>query len=304
MSHTFDDTFGMNVGSGQGIYKGNIHGETILLRSLVTGINTTLVSGNFEITISGSDSHISGVLQPTLYGNRVSWMAANGYNGATSSFDYSTVITGNLAGRVLTDVDFTSMQRRVGYQTGPDLNANAGFRLIQTRVLGGFTSGSILLGGYHFSTRFNVPDYTTTSRAAVGLFATGSGIGTSSILVGDHQTWTNYIAMTYNLGSASWSISHKTSGSAGSVTSIDLGGDFPVNQNNTYEFHLYSPPGGLDRVAYLVKNLNTNALAKGVLTSDLPLSGTFLAPQVWINNGSSSTDIVGIDVHSQYLRTF
>ena len=62
--------------------------------------------------------------------------------------------------------------------------------------------------------------------------------------------------------------------------------------------------GGLNTVYYQVSNLSNGAIAKGVLTTNVPLSGTFMAPQIWINNGSGSADVVGINVHSQYLRTF
>ena len=68
---------------------------------------------------------------------------------------------------------------------------------------------------------------------------------------------------------------------------VDLGSDFPTNVPNLYELNLLSPKGG-NAITYLVENKNNGAIARGTITTNMPTSASFLASQVWINNGSQS----------------
>lgn len=145
--YTADDMVGLNVGRGHGIYQGNIHGEVSVYRSLVVGSNIVLISGSQDIIISGSDSHISGVFQPALYNNRVSWMSAEGFTTVTASFDFRSITSGTLSAREITATNLTSLSKRVGLQTQAtnDHHARA-LDYCKEEFLVGFVSSSIRLG--------------------------------------------------------------------------------------------------------------------------------------------------------------
>ena len=177
-----DDDSGLNVGTGHGIYQGNIHGRTLLFRNILTGIDLTINSGSANISISGSSSGVSGTLQPGLFNNRIRWMGAQGFSSITSSFNFRTFNTGTLNARTITTTNITTLSERIGFDTDPTADAMAGCRLITTDVIRGFLSGSIQLGGFHYSALFSVPTYTTASRASIGLFTTASINQSSSIL--------------------------------------------------------------------------------------------------------------------------
>ena len=88
LASTVADSTGINTGRGQGVYQGNIDGETMIFRTLVSSPNVQVVSGSQDIILSGTDGGASGSLQPALFSGRLSWMSAEGFNTVTSSFNF------------------------------------------------------------------------------------------------------------------------------------------------------------------------------------------------------------------------
>ena len=106
------------------------------------------------------------------------------------------------------------------------------------------------------------------------------------------STLIHVVGIASNSGDANFSIIHNDG--AGAATVVPLGALFPANTRNTdlYSLKLYSPPGA-NYVEYRVDRENTDDFVTGRLTTNLP--STFLAPQLWRNNGTNAL-AVGLDV--------
>lgn len=76
---------------------------------------------------------------------------------------------------------------------------------------------------------------------------------------------------------------------AGTATAIDLGANFPVpSATAAYEYLFYSQPGGT-QVEYMVRRLDSRAVAQGSLTTDLPATTTALTHWLGISVGATAT---------------
>jgi hypothetical protein len=88
---------------------------------------------------------------------------------------------------------------------------------------------------------------------------------------------------------------------SGTATATDLGANFPANTSGAdlYELAIWCAPNS-GTINYRVERLNTTFVAEGALSTDLPVNTALLAPQVWVNNGTTAAT-VAIDVMSQYV---
>ena len=75
----------------------------------------------------------------------------------------------------------------------------------------------------------------------------------------------------------------------------------PVNATDLYELVLYSPPNG-SSIGYRMKNITTDASVSGSVSTNIPASTTFLAPQFWITNNATAAASV-IDFSGWYLES-
>jgi hypothetical protein len=76
---------------------------------------------------------------------------------------------------------------------------------------------------------------------------------------------------------------------SGAATQIDLGASFPVpSATAAYEYLFYSVPGGT-QVEYMVRRLDSRAVAQGSLTTDLPATTTALTHWLGISVGATAT---------------
>jgi hypothetical protein len=88
----------------------------------------------------------------------------------------------------------------------------------------------------------------------------------------------------------------------GTASKVDLGADFEKNQQNgIYELALFCPPNASE-VGYRVKRLDAAGEATGTLTTDIPASGTFMAPHLYANNGGTAAAVI-LDFYRYYLES-
>jgi hypothetical protein len=184
--------------------------------------------------------------------------------------------------------------RRVGYVSATTNNSTCGIRSgVQQFGLGNGAGR----GGFHFVARFGISDATLVAgaRLFVGLTSSTAVLGNA-----DPSTFTNIIGVGLDAADTTLQIMHNDAG--GSAVKIDLGASFPESTvTDFYELSLYCRPNGIE-VSYQVINLSTNASASGVIISNLPISTSLLAWQIWRHNVATGL-AVGVDIASVYIET-
>jgi hypothetical protein len=91
----------------------------------------------------------------------------------------------------------------------------------------------------------------------------------------------------------------------GTATKIPLGASFPkpnADLASVYELALFARPGTTQTLSYSVTNLVSGAVATGTVTTDLPATGTLLAPYSYMSVGGVSA-VIGFATMSLYIET-
>ena len=115
------------------------------------------------------------------------------------------------------------------------------------------------------------------------------------------STLTDMIGIGYDSADANVQMMHNDG--SGVATKIDLGAAFPrpvANFTEWYDLTLFSPPGTTQLVGYRVINKKTGAVAEGVVTTNLPATGTFIGPHAYVSVGGVSS-VVGLTMMSAVI---
>ena len=261
----------------------------------VSGLTTYAkdIGGRQMLAQLGS-SGVDYSYQPFLARNKIALFQANG--NATTSTVLGAVAptgTGTATTRVVATTNFFTWIKRVGYVSATTGNSSSGVRTSVAQ----YGMGSANRGGFHFVARFGISDAVLVpgARLYVGMIAGTGVIGNS-----DPSALTNIIGVGMNAADTTLQILHNDS--AGAATKIDLGASFPESTNaDFYELALYCAPGATT-VEYRVKNLSTDVIASGQITTNIPAVNQLLAWQIWRNNVATGV-AVGVDVSSVYVET-
>lgn len=136
---------------------------------------------------------------------------------------------------------------------------------------------------------------TTTNRCFVGM---GSSIAAPTDV--EPSTITNIVGCGWDAADANIQIMHR---GTGAVTKINTGIPVPTtDRTESYEITLFSPPGATQRVGYEFRNLVTNAVARGSITTNLPAANVLLAPRGWMSVGGTNS-VIGIAMMSAYIES-
>jgi hypothetical protein len=233
--------------------------------------------------------------QPFFARNAIFCFKANG-NATTSTVFGGAAPTANgtATTRNVVTTNFFTWMRRVGYVSQTNNNSSSGIRSAAQQFGRGNGTGR---GGFHFVARFGISDATLVAgaRLFVGLTSSTGVLGNA-----DPSTFTNIIGVGLDAADTTLQIMHNDAG--GSAVKINLGASFPESTvTDFYELSLYCPPNGIE-VSYQVINLSTNASASGVIISNLPISTSLLAWQIWRHNVATG-QAVGVDIASVYIET-
>jgi hypothetical protein len=137
---------------------------------------------------------------------------------------------------------------------------------------------------------------TATSRFFMGVM---NSIGVPTDI--DPSTIPNLIGIGYDSADANLQLMHRGGGAA---TKINLGATFPVpttDRSVFYRLLLNSPSGTTQVVYYRVINLVTGAEASGTITTNLPITTTFLTRKIQSSAGGTSS-VIGIGVGFSQLN--
>ena len=107
------------------------------------------------------------------------------------------------------------------------------------------------------------------------------------------------IGMAINASTGNWRLVHNAAGTVRSA--VDLGVNFTLNNSHLLELALFAAPNSA-QVSYLATNITTGSTATGVLTANIPSTGAFLAPSIWITNNTTAA-IQQMDFVSCYIET-
>lgn len=156
--------------------------------------------------------------------------------------------------------------------------------------------GSPGLGGWFYSCRWAISSSTANQQVAVGLWAATTATATTTV----PSTLTNCIFAGWDSADTNLQIMHNDL--AGNCTKVDLGASFPANNTSAvYEFILFAPPNG-SSVFYRVIRLDTGDSTEGEITTELPVSTTFLTRHEYMNNGGTAAAVI-LEVSRIYIET-
>jgi hypothetical protein len=226
--------------------------------------------------------------QAALWCGGKRWIYPNGGTGLSSQ-GVSTGTTGTISHPALANTNRLTQMYRVRAQTANPVGNSAGIRA----TAGTVNINAAGFGGFMYVSRFALTTTSVGVRAFNGLTSS-----TAALTNADPSTQLNIIAMAFDSGQTTWRIMHNDG--AGAATTIDLGANFPVDTTTIYDLFLFCQRGGTS-VGYLVINKSTGNTTSGTLAADLPGTSTFLAMQLWVNNGAN-TGQPTIDTAYMYLE--
>ena len=232
-------------------------------------------------------------LQPSIYSNKVNWWNANGNATTVSTMSFGNTTTGTATTRNVATTNFLTATKRVSYVSAGTAGSNAGTRHGTAQYWTGNGAG---LGGFYYVARFGINTAVATTRTFVGLSAT-----TGALANANPSTLFNQLTFGCDATDTQFTFMHNDN--VGASTKDALTGAFPCNTSGTdlYEARIFVAPNGTT-VYYSLLRVNTGDFYEASTATDLPSNTTLMAPQVWINNGTTAS-LVDISVVSQYIET-
>lgn len=188
--------------------------------------------------------------------------------------------TGTIATPAVTTTNRLTQERRSTYTSAATAGALAYERPNQMLVWRGNTART---GGFSYSHRFGIETLVSGNRFYVGLTDSNANPTNVDPLA---ATTPGKVGVGINANTGNLFLINNTTGTA--PTTLDLGSNFSVNNTTLYELNIWCDPNdtGLD---YQLINRNTNNIASGTLTTNIPANTTFLAPVIWITNNATAS---------------
>jgi len=242
---------------------------------------------------------LDATLQPHMGLNRVaSWQAAGNSTTITATGAAALTAIGTATAANVANTNVHTVMRRLEYLvTVAATTAVAGYRYTGALWNRGGLSG---YQGFHYVCQWGPATgvTTATNRGFNGLrnlTAAPTDVEPSSLV--------NLIGMGWDAADTNIQMMHNDA--SGTATKIDLGASFPVpsaDRTKAYELVMFASPADTSQVQYRVTDLGTLAVASGSITTDLPTTATFLAPQGWMSVGGTSS-VIGIALGQLYIET-
>lgn len=236
-------------------------------------------------------SGLDSALQPSLFGNGVMMITPN----TTTTFNVIGTVqptnVGTLSTPALTASSLRTSTRRSQLLSAATANSASEVRTAFAPVWRGNGAG---LGGFFYRARIGIGSAVATQRLMIGL--TSSTAATATTI--DPSTLTNCVFFGNDLLDANYQI--MVNDGAGACAKVNTG--FPKNVvDEIYDVTFFCPPNGT-YIGYSVTRLNDNSSFSGTLTTELPVSTTFLAPHLYLNNGGTASAVT-LDIMKLYIET-
>ena len=237
---------------------------------------------------------VDTALQPHIARNKVAFANPNGGDTTVATVGLALTATGTATAAATAATNRYKWIRKVEYLvTVAATTAVAGFH----SAIANFARGTGADGGFHYVCRFGPA--TGVASANRRLF-----VGMSNLLVAptdvNPSTLLNMIGVGYDSADTNIQIMHNDG--AGAATKVDTGIVKPsADRTIAYELALFSPPGA-SYVDYQFTQLNASTTFRGRISTDLPATGTFLAPRGYTSVGGTSS-VTGLALMGLYIET-
>ncbi len=159
------------------------------------------------------------------------------------------------------------------------------------------------IGGFYFICRFGTSSATAvaTQRSFVGMTGTTGALSNAN----PSAITTGVLGFGADSADTNWFFLHGPSGSTPTKVQLSaIANTFPPRLQSTtlFEAQIFCAPGG-STISYSLEVIG-GAFISGTVNTNLPANTTFLSPQVWTNNGTTSAavgiDVISLDVETEY----
>jgi len=239
-------------------------------------------------------TNIDSALQPHISRNKIALATPNGGDATVSTVGLALTATGTATAAATAATNRYTWIRKIEYLvTVAATTAVAGFY----STIANFARGTGTDGGFHYVCRFGPATGVTTAtrRLFVGMAASVAAptdVGPSTLV--------NVIGVGYENTDTNIQIIHNDG--AGTATRVDTGIVKPsADRTIAYELALFAPPGAA-YVDYQFTQLNASTIFRGRIETDLPATGTFLAPRGYVSAGGTSS-VIGLGLMGLYIET-
>jgi hypothetical protein len=252
--------------------------------------------GGRMMLVQKGPSGLDTSFQANLGGNKVAlWMPPGNSTTVPGVFGMAALTaTGTATSRPITAANLLTRMTRLAFVSAATAGSLCGAR---EAVLKYSTGAGGKLGGFFARFRFGLSDNggIPGARMFVGLWA--STVAPTNV---EPNTLLNAVGVCQLSTSNNM---HVMVADGVTRTVIDLGAAFPCNTTgvDAYELILFAPAAG-GVVHWQVSRLNTDDVAQGSFTANLPLSNQLLAIQAWRTNNTIPA-FVAIDLCGIYIET-
>jgi hypothetical protein len=274
--------------SAPGSWPGPLPAGAIKLYQLTVG-TATITSGTSYLlgVATKGDTGIQGAagVPGGTFQNRVRQWQAVGDGATTATLIGFTTFTGTGGTPTARSLASSSLRESIPYHaylSGATAGLSAQLHHPNLWCYRGDAAGR---GGFTASIRFCLESALSpaNARSFFGLFVPAT-IGNV-----EPDTLLNMVGVGAKAGEANFSI--MTNDGAGAATMTTLGAGFPARAtDNVYELQL-TATANAGTISYTLMNCNSGGVASGSLSSNLPVSTTFLSSVAWVNNGSTASQV-------------
>lgn len=271
---------------GVGLWDGTTLTRT--LRYSSTGSLLSLTSAATVSLVTPAEE-----VQPHIGGGKWGMWTASPGGSAMGTLGLGTASSnGSAAAATMSSSSFLGMQTRLKYTSATTADSLAGVNNSNSAAC---RSTTALRGGWEMVVRFGASQLPTGPRMFIGL---SSGLGVTLEPSANVQSFALFAK-----DSTDTNIQFVTNDGAGTGTKTDTGIAWAAN--DWFEAAMWCAPGGSEVFGSLVRlNNPTGGIWYGSRTTDLPASGTLMAPYVLGSlNGTNTGTAIILEIGSVYLRT-
>ena len=251
------------------------------------------VGGRLLPRIKGP-SGLDTALQPALFGNGT-YLASPGATTAMTAFGGpAPTVVGTMSHPTPVSSSLRQQMYRAQVLSAATAGSAAEVRVALGRVWRGDGPG---LGGFFVRFRFSIVSTVAGQRTFVGLTNSSAAIAVTQ----------DPVALTQCVGvgnaTADTNLQLLTNDGAGTCVKTDLGSNFPSQGvDDIYDLTLFAGPNS-SSISWRIERFVTPAVQEGTITgAEMPGAGQFLAPHVYMNNGSTAA-AVQFDLSRLYMES-
>jgi hypothetical protein len=204
--------------------------------------------------------------------------------GNSTTFDtngFAPLANGTATAAAFTTTDFRQTCSRIMYASAAGAGSSAGFLQSSQQFHRGGTSG---WGGFFMVSRFAFPVQQTTWRFAIGMFNTNAALTNINPSANTHMCCVG-------LDSSDTDVRFMTNG-AGTATTSATGYGATIAASDVFEYRVFCPAAGTTiYMGFGCITPGATTWSEYSTASTLPAATNMLAPQLWMNNGTTAAAV-------------